>query len=198
MGTRNLTIVYLDGEYKVAQYGQWDGYPEGQGVTALKFARSLGNPVVMEGFKRKVRAASWITDSGIKKINTDIDAGKLKDWQGVYPELSRDTCAEILNLILERGDGIKLQNDIEFAADSLFCEWAWLIDLDLGTFEGYKGFNDYAPLRPNDRFYFLRNKERGEYHGIMLARKWKLNNLPSDEDFFKAFREDDSAQKEPE
>lgn len=31
MGTRNLTAVYLDGQYKVAQYGQWDGYPEGQG-----------------------------------------------------------------------------------------------------------------------------------------------------------------------
>ena len=25
MGTRNLTAVYLDGQYKVAQYGQW-GY----------------------------------------------------------------------------------------------------------------------------------------------------------------------------
>ena len=27
MGTRNLTCVFKDGEYKVAQYGQWDGYP---------------------------------------------------------------------------------------------------------------------------------------------------------------------------
>lgn len=26
MGTRNLTVVYIDGKYKVAQYGQWDGY----------------------------------------------------------------------------------------------------------------------------------------------------------------------------
>ena len=39
MGTRNLTAVYLDGQYKVAQYGQWDGYPEGQGITALTFLR---------------------------------------------------------------------------------------------------------------------------------------------------------------
>jgi len=28
MGTRNLTCVMKDGQYKVAQYGQWDGYPE--------------------------------------------------------------------------------------------------------------------------------------------------------------------------
>ena len=40
MGTRNLTIVYVDGEYKVAQYGQWDGYPEGQGATCLDFLRN--------------------------------------------------------------------------------------------------------------------------------------------------------------
>lgn len=28
MGTRHLTAVVIDGDYKVAQYGQWDGYPE--------------------------------------------------------------------------------------------------------------------------------------------------------------------------
>ena len=39
MGTRNLTIVYSNGEYKVAQYGQWDGYPEGLGVQLLKYLR---------------------------------------------------------------------------------------------------------------------------------------------------------------
>jgi hypothetical protein len=31
MGTRNLIAVFFDGEYRVAQYSQWDGYPEGQG-----------------------------------------------------------------------------------------------------------------------------------------------------------------------
>jgi hypothetical protein len=39
MGTRNATIVIKDNKTKVAQYGQWDGYPSGQGVTALNFLR---------------------------------------------------------------------------------------------------------------------------------------------------------------
>lgn len=37
MGTRHLIEVVVDGQIKVAQYGQWDGYPSGQGVDVLKF-----------------------------------------------------------------------------------------------------------------------------------------------------------------
>ena len=57
MGTRNLTAVYIDGEYKVAQYGQWDGYPEGQGLTALHFLR---DEMDAEKFKTAVRNSSYI------------------------------------------------------------------------------------------------------------------------------------------
>ena len=37
MGTRHLILVYYKGQYHIAQYGQWDGYPGGQGVTVLHF-----------------------------------------------------------------------------------------------------------------------------------------------------------------
>ena len=37
MGTRNLTMVIQDHETKISQYGQWDGYPEGQSLTILSF-----------------------------------------------------------------------------------------------------------------------------------------------------------------
>lgn len=39
MGTRHLICVFYQGRFVVAQYGQWDGYPEGQGVKILKFLR---------------------------------------------------------------------------------------------------------------------------------------------------------------
>ena len=31
MGTRHITTVVAEGEFVVAQYGQWDGYPTGAG-----------------------------------------------------------------------------------------------------------------------------------------------------------------------
>ena len=31
MGTRHITAVVSEGEFVVAQYGQWDGYPTGAG-----------------------------------------------------------------------------------------------------------------------------------------------------------------------
>jgi len=37
MGTRHLICVVLDNEYRVAQYGQWDGYLTGQGKEIVNF-----------------------------------------------------------------------------------------------------------------------------------------------------------------
>lgn len=190
MGTRHLTAVYVNGEYKIAQYGQWDGYPDGQGMTALEFARTIATSETRTAFSEKVRKCTWITQKEIDRINAKIRSGEVKNWQKEWPELHRDTGAEILGRVMKSADGLALRNDIEFAADSLFCEWAWVIDLDAGTFEGYKGFN-HQPLTEEDRFYFLRDKEDNGYHGVKLVAKWSLDTLPTDEDFLAAFKKED-------
>ena len=44
MGTRNLTVVKNNlGQTKIAQYGQWDGYPSYSGIQALSFLRGKTN-----------------------------------------------------------------------------------------------------------------------------------------------------------
>lgn len=198
MGTRNLTAVYAGGEYKVAQYGQWDGYPEGAGMTVLGFARSIAAPEARTAFTEKVSKCRWITEKEIAIINDKIGRGELKNWPKVYPELSRDTGADILRLVNENQGCLALQDSIDFAADSLFCEYAWVIDLDAGTFEGYEGWNRDKPLTEEDRFFFLNEKavkdHRGEqYYPVKLVAKWSLDALPTDEDFLAAFKteEDD-------
>lgn len=190
MGTRNLTAVYCDGEYKVAQYGQWDGYPSCAGVSALKFAHSISDPYNRNEFREKVRKCRWITEKEVDERNEKIKSGVIEDWAKVWPELSRDTGVDVLGMVMDSDDGLVLQNSIDFAGDGLFCEWAWVIDLDKGTFEGYKGFNK-QPLSEEDRFSFLKSEEDSEYYGVKLVKSYLLNDLPDSQTFLKDFREDD-------
>lgn len=199
MGTRNLTCIYLDGEYKVAQYGQWDGYPEGQGLTCLEFLRSMDEEkfrkelmerqFAPDGYIQGVYAAYGAHDGMISVTNAD----KLENR---FPEFSRNTAANILNLIMEGKVGPYLQDEIRFAADSLFCEWAYVIDLDKRTFEVYEGFNQ-EPLTEDDRFFFLEEKSykehRGEdqYHPVKLVKSWVFDELPTEEEFLNAFKEEE-------
>jgi len=57
MGTRNLTMVISGGETKIAQYGQWDGYPRGQGKTCLEFLKANN----LDKFKEKLKLLRWET-----------------------------------------------------------------------------------------------------------------------------------------
>ena len=195
MGTRHLIAVQLDGEYKIAQYGQWDGYPEGQGMTTLHFLRSMDE----DKFKSALRNSSFISDDELmalwKQYGADDDGMvSLSDADRMkkdHPEYSRDTSADILQMVQEHPEGMKLHNQTGFAANGLFCEWAWVIDLDKRTFEGYRGFGS-EPLTEQDRFYFLRDLEQNGYGGVKLAAEWSLDRLPTDEDFLSAFKSEDA------
>lgn len=192
MGTRNLTAVFIDGKYRVAQYGQWDGYPEGQGMIALHFIR---DKMEEEKFKSAVRNSSFIGQKDLlsiyDKYGVDEDGFiKLDDAARMYdeyPELSRDIGAKILEIIQNNPDGLKLKNNIEFAADSLYCKWAWVIDFDRRTFEAYEGFNQDIPLKEDDRFSFLNGNCRNGYFPVRKVAQWKLDNLPDDKEFLSEF-----------
>jgi len=59
MGCRNFTGVIVGGKIKVAQYGQWDGYPEGQGKTILNF---LKTDFDREKFLKNAKRIRWATE----------------------------------------------------------------------------------------------------------------------------------------
>lgn len=121
MGTRNSTLVTLDGKKKVAQYGQWDGYPTGQGQTIADFLNREDFSV--EKFKEQVSRVRPITDEEIERVNNT------PNWKKVYPHLSRDAGADVLNMILD-GKVEFLVLDEEFVNDRLFCEYWYDINLD--------------------------------------------------------------------
>lgn len=201
MGTRSLTAVFLDEEYKVAQYGQWDGFPEGQGMTALHFLREEMDE---EKFKMALRNSSFIKPLEMRNIcekygmdeNGHIAPKNLDQIKKDHPEFDRRMGAEILGIVQSNPDGLKLDNSISFAANSLPCEWAWVIDFDAGVFEAYKGSNRDKPLSENDRFFFLNDQAEGDYYPVRKVAEWKLNDLPSDEDFLAAFKNEDEDEKQ--
>lgn len=43
----------------------------------------------------------------------------------LYPENHRDTGAEIPDLVYKSKEPLKLVNEVDFAQDGLFCEWAY-------------------------------------------------------------------------
>lgn len=139
MGTRNLTMVISNGKTKVAQYGQWDGYPSGQGETILNFFKRAN----LKDFKYKVDThAKWITQKKIDNLYKEAGHDGKSEWinmdisskfKKANPQLDRDMAAEVLNHIYNATKTVLLKNDEKFIEDGLFCEWAYIIDLDKNT-----------------------------------------------------------------
>jgi len=191
--------VVKDGDYKVAQYGQWDGYPGGQGTDVLNFLRNMNREV----FEDRVNALSWLTDEESKMRWVECGADPDSDMVGMdvadkhreaYPESSRDTGADVLKTIRDSERPLKLKDSRTFAGDSLFCEWAYVVDLDTNVLEVYRGFNKER-LQDGERFKHLENEPEiieidGEavltetqYYPVSLVASYDIDNLPSAEDF---------------
>lgn len=199
MGTRNLTLVVLNQQFLLAQYCQWDGYPEGQGITALTFARDR---LDRDTFLSNLMACPKPSDEEIQGYYTSVGADGsgwvtidvASKFKAKWPTLNRDMGANVLEYIQTNGPS-PIRLEVNFAADSLFCEWAWLIDFDKNTFEAYKGFNT-TPLPPDARFANLPitpksdYKDAEQYYPVRLVRSWPLANLPTNKEFLASFKED--------
>lgn len=171
MGTRHLTAVILNGEPKIAQYGQWDGYPEGAGVDILGFLKGAD----LDKFKEAVSKTEFVPHEELVALGDK--------WLEVYPHHSRDISSDILQIVYD-GTATKMRNSYDFAADSLFCEWAYVIDLDKNTLEIYSGFNK-TPLTEGERFYNMPmpDDRNTEYYQCKHVKTFYLANLPDEATF---------------
>lgn len=173
MGTRHMIGVIKGGEYKVGQYGQWDGYPEGQGYDVLNFLRTVN----LEELKKKIDCCQFITkeklreyyvEAGDKPDNTNgfVELSVAERVSKEHPEISRDTGAGILDLIMKVDDNdvLYLVDSHDFLEDETFCEFAYVIDLDKEILICYAG-------SPNDIF--------GEYD---------LGNVPDNEKMLEDYK----------
>lgn len=182
-----MTMVIQNEKTKIAQYGQWDGYPEGNGVRILDFVRSKPR---MQKLREKLKNVRFATKKDEKKVDDYLNSIGCKDgwmtqiqaekYHKAFPYLSRNIGAGILELVSESTDKeIILVNSTDFAGDSLFCEWAYVIDLDKNVLEVYSGFNK-TPLEGNERFSKIKkSKDSSEYAQIRFLKEYDLNKLPT-------------------
>jgi hypothetical protein len=160
MGTRNLTIVKNNlGQTKIAQYGQWDGYPSYTGIQALNFLRDEYNQQLLNV---KLDLVRFVGDEEVDTLYKQYETTdwENKDFLNAYPGLHRDTGIDILKVVANATTPIKTVDNTEFAKDELFCEGIYEVD-------------------------FSTNKFTSNYNDIVV--EYDLNNLPSDEDYLSAF-----------
>lgn len=187
MGTRHMIAVQVDGEYKVAQYGQWDGYPEGQGVDILNILHN----VKLGKLKNQVQKCSFMSDDDYYKTWDEFDVNiresglvdcKIGDeYNKKYPQFDRSIGAKILSYIYNN-DYVFLRNSIDFAKDGLFCVYAYVIDFDKNTFEVYTGREEKPS--DNERFYDGEDPVNG-YYPVTKIAQFDLDNLPTEDEFLK-------------
>jgi hypothetical protein len=159
MGTRNLTVVKdKAGTNRIAQYGQWDGYPSYSGIQALEFLRNKDWQALLQS---NLDLVQFVGDEEVDQLYKQFETTdwENKDFLNAYPGLHRDTGIGILAVVANATDTIKTVDNTEFANDSLFCEGIYEVDFSTNKFTS--NFNDVVAM-------------------------YDLDNLPTDEEYLSA------------
>jgi hypothetical protein len=174
MGTRGLTKVWKGGELIVAQYGQWDHYPSGAGVSILRFLSDKDN---VEKLRLNSSLCYWIEQSTHEAIVGEFTGqSKNKGWMTLdedkmfaerYPTLDRDTGPDILSVIANNTDPLPMKNNDDFKDDELMCEGIYTVDLDNNLF-----ISEYSPYP---------------------TRAYELDALPTEDEYLATYREEANA-----
>ncbi len=122
MGTRHSqTVITKIGETKICQYGQWDGYPSGQGVEILAYLKG-GD---LDKYQEELNKISVINKKQIDLVDSD------SEWAENYPYLSRN-CGASIHQMIEDGEVKFVQH-----MDKETREWIkgfYTIDFKKGVF----------------------------------------------------------------
>lgn len=196
MGTRGAIGFKLD-QKEVIFYNHFDSYPEALGVDMVKYVRSIKNWDVI---RDQVTAFEAVDDDvnptkaqkdhayALGMVDLSVSNQTDNDWYCLTRNAQGD-----LSKQLDLGFG-QLNND--FPYDSLFCEYAYIINLDTMELEFYEGFNKN---RNAEGRYAKGHEPTGEgkiadeYAGVRLVGEAPLNAIPDDwmERFYPSEDEDE-------
>lgn len=184
MSTRGAVGFVADGKWYVT-YNHSDSYPSCLGMEMLEFCKSIGK---WSEVKEKVRKLKLVahgsipTDDEVRQYlpyyNRNVGNQNWSDW---YCLLREAQGVEGLRGIIDGKINHMIDNHT-FLGDSLFCEWAYIIDLDEMLLRVYKGFNtkpiedeSTLPVDVLGDFYDAGNEK---YYAVRMLHAYRLNRLP--------------------
>jgi hypothetical protein len=183
MGTRGLMAFAHDGKLK-AMYNHWDSYPSGLGTDMVKWMNGQNGDFsdAIEQFDR-LEAVSEDTKPTedqklalLRYMNLDVSSRSSDEWYVLLRNTQGDP-AETLKA------GFFVDSS-DFGGDSLFCEWAYVVDLDRKVLEVYEGFataphdtGRWATMEPRPLSY-----SDTVYYPVKLIREYTAQELAEDPD----------------
>lgn len=179
MITRGSIGFRLNGKDYVT-YNHSDSYPSCLGVSILKQAKGFAKD--LEKTKQRVSKLVLVKEND-KATPEHVDRTAKYHNLAVGSQSARDYYCLLRNAQgdLDKYLEVELMIDSSgFLADSLYCEWAYIINLDEGVLEVYKGFNRAA--NGKGRYAKLQTYE---YYGVTLEKTYPLSKLPSEAKFLK-------------
>lgn len=190
MGTRGAYGFHKGGVDKIT-YNHFDSYPTGLGADVAEFVKNHTDEEMNEIFDRIVMVRS----------NGVPSAEQIKECFRFYqPGVSMNTPEEWYSLLrATQGDleahamGLRYMIDnADFLKDSLFCEWGYVINLDKGVLEIYRGFQK----GPESNRYYQPMSYNG-YYNCSLIREVPFETLREPKTYM-ATLEDEIEQEEGE
>jgi hypothetical protein len=165
MSTKGAWGFIRNGKEKIT-YNHSDSYPSGLGVTILEF-------VAETPIERMIEVADEIILVSNEKRPTPEQIEQCRKWldEGVSERRPEDWYCLLRGsqgepkAYLEDGLRYMIDNHT-FLEDSLFCEWAYLINPDTKRLEVYKGYNR-NPEAPG-RYAHKQAKDDSKYWGVIL------------------------------
>jgi hypothetical protein len=184
MGTRGAVGFHVNGKDKV-NYNHFDSYPSGLGAEVLDFIQNTSFAEL-----KKVAEQIILIDEDVPPTAEQIKHCKPWTELGVSNQSTNDWYCLLSGAqgnLSAFQDGLKYMVDANgFLLNSLFCEYAYIINTDEKVLEFYIGFNKKPRIRKG-RYAALKSDDDSEYYGVVLIKKYSLDDiLSADEEGIKA------------
>lgn len=174
MGTRGAITFVHDGIEKTT-YNHLDSYPSALGVDVLEWLRiaaqdlpSLRNQVANLRMVDEHATPSAEELERYGQLDLFCPGSASMDWYRLLRHNQGDPSAIL-------GSGVTT-DAARFPLDSLFCEWAYVVDLDAEVFEVYRGFQNSGPVKGRWSIH----KPSDDYWPVSLVASWPLSEITAE------------------